>query len=123
VIMAFFDQFGNALVGFTQGTQPAVSLSAVSAAGPGTALDAVTCRGNVIMVVNSSAGVSAGSVQMQGSIDGTNWVNIGSAVSTTTANTVFPPVVATSQFVRYVRANIATPITGGTVSASVGANG
>jgi|ERR1700730_13375133 hypothetical protein len=118
--MAFYDQQGNALVGYTQGLQPLVSLSAVSATGPGAALDSVTCRGNVIMIVNSSAGVTAGSVQMQGSLDNVSWVNIGTAVSTTTANTVFPPVVATSQFVRYVRANIATPITGGTISASVG---
>jgi hypothetical protein len=121
--MAFYDQNGNSLVGYTQGMQPLVSLSAVSAAGPGAALDALTSRGNVIMIVTSSAGVSAGSVQLQGSLDNANWVNIGTAVSTTTASTTFPPVIATSQFVRYVRANIATAITGGTVTVSVGANG
>jgi hypothetical protein len=120
--MAFYDQNGNALVGYTQGLQPLVSLSAVSATGPGTALDSVTCRGNAIMTVTTSAGVSAGSVQMQGSLDNTNWVNVGSAVSTTSANTT-TAVVATSQFYRFYRANIATVITGGTVTVSVGANG
>jgi hypothetical protein len=33
--MAFYDQNGNAQVGYTQGLQPLVSLSAVSATGPG----------------------------------------------------------------------------------------
>jgi hypothetical protein len=55
-------------------------------------------------------------------LDNTNWVNVGSAVSTTSANTT-TAVVATSQFYRYYRANIATAITGGTVTVSVGANG
>jgi hypothetical protein len=67
--MAFYDQNGNAQVGYTQGLQPLVSLSAVSATGPGAALDAVTCRGNLVMTVTTSASVTAGSVQMQGSLD------------------------------------------------------
>jgi hypothetical protein len=74
-------------------------------------------------VVTSGAGVSAGSVQLQGSLDGTNWYNLGSAVSTTTASTVFTPVIVTATAARFVRANVATAITGGTVSASVGLSG
>jgi len=75
------------------------------------------------MVVNSSAGVSAGSVQAQTSLDGVNWANAGTAVSTTTASTVFPPVVLTGTAFRYIRATVATAITGGTISASVGVSG
>ncbi len=75
------------------------------------------------MVVTSWAGVSAGSVQLQGSLDGTSWFNLGTAVSTSTASTVFTPAVETNVFVRFVRANIATEITGGTVTAVVGLSG
>jgi hypothetical protein len=120
--MAFYDQNGNALVGYTQGLQPLVSLTAVSATGPGLALDAVVCRGNAVMTVTTSAGVSAGSVQCQGSLDNVNWVNVGTAVTTSTASTT-TAVIATSQFYRYYRANVATAITGGTVTVSVGPNG
>jgi hypothetical protein len=120
--MAFYDQFGNALVPFTQGVQPLVSLTNVSATGPGSVLDAVSCRGNAVMTVTTSAGVTAGSVQMQGSLDNTNWANVGSAISTTTASTT-TAVTATSQFYRYYRANVVTSITGGSITASIGANG
>src|SRR5262249_11884389 len=107
--MAFYDQNGNALVGYTQGLQPLVSLTAASAVSSGTALDAVTSGGNAVMPVSPSSGVTAGSVQMQGSLDNASWVSVGAAVSTTTANTT-TAVVATSQFYRYYRASIVTAI-------------
>jgi hypothetical protein len=96
------------------------SLSAVSAAGSGAVLDAGDCMSDHTMVVTSSAGVTAGAVQLQGSLDGVNWFNLGSAVSTTTASTTFAPVVISNQPVRFLRANITTAITGGTVTAVVG---
>ena len=79
-------------------------------------------RQNAVMVVTTSAGVSAGSVQCQGSLDGTNWFSLGSAVSTSAASTT-TQVVVTSAFTRFVRAKIATTITGGTITATVGLNG
>jgi hypothetical protein len=120
--MAVSDQFSGAIVQNTYGQPPMVSLTAVSATGGGTALDGLVIRTTGVMVVTSSAGVSAGSVQMQGSLDNVNWFNLGTAVSTTTASTVFPPATATGAF-RYVRANVATAITGGTISAAVGVTG
>jgi len=111
--MSVCDSAGNAIVQNTYGLAPAVSLTAVSATGGGTALDGLVIRTTAVMVVVSSAGVSAGSVQMQGSLDNVSWFSLGSAVSTTTANTVF----------RLLRANVATAITGGTISATVGVSG
>jgi hypothetical protein len=75
------------------------------------------------MVVTSGAGVSAGSVQLKGSLDGVNWFNLGTAVTTNAANTTFAPVVIANQPVRFLRADIATVITGGTVSATVASSG
>jgi hypothetical protein len=121
--MAYIDSHGVAVLPETLGIAPAVSLSAVSATGGGTALDGLSLRSVAVMVVTSSAGVSAGSVQLQGSLDGVSYYNLGSAVSTTTASTVFTPVIVTATGARYVRANVATAITGGTVSASVGLSG
>jgi hypothetical protein len=120
--MAVSDSQANVIVQHTLGQAPAVSLSAVSSVGPGTALDGLVIRTTGVMVVTSSAGVSAGSVQAQTSVDGTNWVNAGSAVSTTTASTTFAPVVVTGAF-RYIRATVATAITGGTIGAVVGVSG
>jgi hypothetical protein len=119
--MAFYDQNGNALVGYTQGLQPLVSLSAVSATGPGTALDSVTCRGNAVATVTASAGTTAGQVTIQGSLDNVNWVTVGSPVTTSAAGTT--AVTATGQFYRFIRANVTTTIVGGTVTVSVGSNG
>jgi len=120
--MSVADSSGNVIVQNTYGLTPLVSLNAVSATGPGAALDGLVIRTTGVMGVTSSASVSAGSVQAQTSLDGTNWVNAGSAVSTTTAGTVFTPVVVTGAF-RYIRATVATAVTGGTISATVGVSG
>jgi len=72
------------------------------------------------MVVTSGPGVSAGTVQLQGSLDALNWYNLGTAVSTTTASTVFPPVVIQNQATRFLRANVTVAITGGVISAMLG---
>lgn len=110
------------------GTSVLTSLSNVSAAGRGSVLQtagsisatfATVARSNHTMVVVSGAGVSAGSVQLQGSLDTTNWFNLGTAVSTTTATTVFPPVFISNSACIAIAANIITPITGGTISAYV----
>jgi hypothetical protein len=119
--MAFYDMNGTALVGYTQGLQPFQSLNAVSALGAGAALDAVTCRGNVVATVTASAGTTAGQVTIQGSLDHVNWVTVGSPVTTSAAGTT--AVTATGQFYRYIRANVTTTIVGGTVTVSVGSNG
>ncbi len=120
--MAYIDSRGVAVEQHTLGIAPVVSLSAVSATGAGTALDGVVVRQNALMSVTTSAGVSAGSVQMQGSYDGSSWFSLGSAVSTTAASTTTQVVVSTG-FTRFVRANVATAITGGTVTVWVGLYG
>lgn len=107
------------------GLLPVQSLSSVSATGPGASLDNTGVRNNHCLVVVSSAGVSAGTVVLQGSQDGTNWFNFSPtvSVSTTTANNVYPPATASLTPVRYLRANITVAITGGTISAWVASAG
>lgn len=104
------------------GMEPAVSLSAVSAVGAGTALDGAVVRSAAVLSVTTSAGVTAGAVQLQGSLDGTNWFSLGSAQSTTTASATTQTVVS-SAYACYVRAAVTTAITGGTVTVSVGLTG
>jgi hypothetical protein len=106
----------------TLGVPPVVSLTNVSATGAGTALDGLSVRQNATIAVTTSAGVSAGSVQLQGSLDGVNFFDLGSPVSTTAASTT-TQVVVSNAYARYVRANVGTSITGGTISASVGLSG
>ena len=120
--MAYIDSLGNGIAPYTLGIAPVVSFTSKSTTGAGTALDGLAVRANAVMVVTSSAGVSAGSVALQGSLDNVNWFSLGSAVTTSAASTT-TPVVVTGAYARYVRANVATAITGGTVTASVGVSG
>jgi hypothetical protein len=122
--MSYIDSRGVAVQPQTLGITPVTSLSAQSAttATP-TVLDGLSLRTTAVMVVNTSAGVSAGSVQMMGSLDGVSYYNVGSAVSTTSASTVLTPVVVTNTPFRFLKAVIATAVTGGTITASVGASG
>lgn len=115
----YYDSSGN--LQFASGILPFTSMSAVSAVSSGTGTDGGACRLNHCMAVTTSAGVSAGVVQLQGSLDGTNWYNFPatSSVTTNTATTTFlvtPPACPA----RYVRAAITTIITGGTITAVVG---
>lgn len=72
-------------------------------------------------VATAGTGVTAGAVQLQGSLDGVTWYAIGapvtfSAPGTSPLPSASPPVPA-----RYVRASVSTAFVGGTVSAWVDA--
>lgn len=114
---------GNAIEAYTAGVGPVHSLTAATATtAPSTALDAATIRPNAVLVVTTGAGVSAGGIQLQMSLDGTNFVNVGSALAVSAANTTYSQT-STSAFGRYFRAVVSTNITGGSVDAWVGASG
>lgn len=120
--MTYQGSNGNTIEAYTPGLPPIKSLNAVSATGAGTALDGLACRANAVLTVTTSAGTSAGSVVLEGSLDGANYVTLGSAVTTSAASTTYT-VVAANTYMRYVRARVATGITAGTVTAWVGLNG
>lgn len=121
--MAYSTPDGGSIQATTNGVPPIASLTAASATSAvGAVLDGVTVRQNAVISVTSSAGVSAGSVQLLGSLDGVNFHALGSAISTTSAATT-TAVTVTNALVRYVKASIATTITGGTVTVSVGLAG
>lgn len=118
--MAYQAGVGNTIEAYTTGMPPVLSLSAATT-GAGTSGDFVTVRPTATLVVIGSSGVSAGAVTLQGSMDNTNWWNIGSAV-TVTASTTTASVQA-SAYARFFRANVSTTVVGGTVTAYVGAAG
>jgi hypothetical protein len=72
------------------------------------------------MVVTTGAGVTAGTVNLEISQDGTNWgpTNTAVTVSTTAAGTVYVANI-TNTPAQFVRARISVGITGGTVTATV----
>lgn len=95
-----------------------VSIKAgASNTGPGAIVDLGNVRQVTGMVVTTSAGVSAGSVQLTGSVDGVNFYNIGAAISTTAASTTTGQ--SAIGLARYLQAVIASAIVGGTVAVSV----
>jgi hypothetical protein len=119
--MGFIDANSIAYERYTTGVRPAVSLTAVTT-GSGTALDGGVARANAVATFTTSSGVSAGACQLFGSLDGVNYVALGSPVTTASASTTYTQVVQNA-FVRYVRAQVTTTIVGGSVSASVALNG
>ena|SRR6185312_358626 len=99
-------------------TYPQLSLPAGSTTGAGpSVLDNGGAAANHTLVTIASAGVSAGAVQLQGSLDNVNWANLGTPL-TLTASTVQTTSVAGAPF-QFIRANVSTNLTGGTVAAWV----
>jgi hypothetical protein len=83
------------------------------------ALDSGASIRTATMVVRGSAGISAGAVQLQGTLDGTNWYNVGSPVTAVaSANVGFTAPLHATQ----IRAVVSTTIVGGTVTVDLAAD-
>lgn len=96
----------------THALPPIVTLAAKSATSSvPVALDGVVLRFNAAMQITAATGVTSGAVTLQGSLDGSNWYAIGSAVTLTAAGTQVAS--STSVAFRYLRAAITTTIAGG----------
>src|ERR1700758_201810 len=105
--MAYQNGVSNAIEAVTHGMPPVHSLTAASAtSATSTVLDGVVMRTNSLLVVVTGAGVSAGAVKIQGSLDGANWYTIGSALSVSAASTVYTQ--AGTVPARYWRAVVST---------------
>lgn len=113
-------------------TDIAVLLNAVSANVTGPAFDAGDLKDELTMEVIISGTVSAYSVQLEGSLDDTTWVNIGipdtsshvagTAVAPVTASTD-PVAVSKGKLFRYFRAVLASYSGTGTVTAELACGG
>jgi hypothetical protein len=133
-----------ALVGLgVGGFAPLLSLTAVSAAGAGLVLDNVGVRNNHNVVVTTNGTVTGGKVQLQGSQDNVNWINLlydpGTATQISAQSSVVLPIgpgVPAGQQIpiflgisqlspfRFLRANVITAIAGGgTITAWVASAG
>jgi hypothetical protein len=115
------------------GFQPVASLVAQSAIQSGVMLDNTGVRNNHSLVVTCTAGVTAGGVvQLWGSQDNVNWFGVLNnaatpvivAITTTTAGVVVTNIAtAVLTPIRYLRAQITTAISGGTITAYVASAG
>lgn len=115
----FQNGVANTIEAITYGLPPVHSLTAASATtATSTVLDGVVMRSNSLLVVVTGAGVSAGDVKIQGSMDSVNWYAIGSPLAVSAANTVYTQSGTTPA--RYFRALVSTAVTGGTVDAWIG---
>jgi hypothetical protein len=111
------------------GFLPVLSITTQSALNTvGVALDNQGVRNNHCVVVTANGTVSGGTVQLQGSQDNVNWVNLlaGSgqnAIATPATGTTVLGTANLTPF-RFLRAFIATAITGGgTITAYVASAG
>ena len=98
-------------------TYPQLSLPAGTTTGAGTVLDNGGCAANHTAFTVTSSGVSAGAVQLQGSLDNVNWANLGSAL-TLTASSAQSVSVSGAPF-QFIRANVSTNVVGGTTQVYV----
>lgn len=93
-------------------TVPNVSMSASSAAGPGTTIDFLTAKKTVTAVITTSALLTAGVVTIEASHDGTLWVALQTCGMEDMAGMAYS--LAGVAF-RFWRANLAVAAQGGTV--------
>jgi len=103
-------------------TAPAVvtSLNAATAISSGTVYDLGYLSRDYTFVGTSSATLTAGVVRLFGSIDNTNFVQIGSDISCTADFTAAVSKAYTGATnYRYLRADITTTITGGNITVKV----
>jgi hypothetical protein len=101
------------------GGAPFKSIAAGAAVANGGPRDNGSCRSNHTIVAVTSAGVAAGAVQLQGSMDNVSWFNIGAPLPCAAASSVFQQSTGTTP-ARYIRGNVSTLVTGGTVDVWVG---
>lgn len=102
------------------GAMGTASLTNASGVSTGTPLagDGNRARANHTLQVNASAGVTAGTIRLQGSLDGVNWFNMDtSGISVTAAGCTAENV--SNYPAAFIRAAITVAITGGTVTAYV----
>jgi len=100
------------------------TLTLLSATGTGTSIPTVSTAGYVTGYVNtgyaaaksyvlaSDGVVSAGAVQMQGSNDGTNWYNSGSAITPGNGAGTFAILQTDVQPWKFMRARVSTTLVG-----------
>jgi hypothetical protein len=123
---------GNNALCMTSGTiTQAPSLSAVTAVSNGATVDLGAAQRSITFSIVTSAGVSAGAVTLQVSVDGVNWGTppTGSLVILSAGTLANPLTVASASTTwivtvpaatcRFARATVSTTITGGTVSVSI----
>lgn len=95
------------------GTPAMTSLSAVTANGNGTAFNMKTAARDYTLAVSTTGSPTGWSVQLQGSLDGTNWASIGAAVTQATGSAAFGALSVTGAPWTQVRA-VLSGLTGGT---------
>ena len=107
---------------YPAGIGPFTTLPAgTSAGGAGTAIDLGFPMSNHLVAIVGSAGISAGAVKLEGSLDDVNWFQLIAPVTATASSTVTGTIANTP--CRYVRGNVSTAIVGGTVTVLVNSSG
>lgn len=103
---------------------PVVSFNAASAQSNGAAYDNGVITRSVAVQITSSAALTAGGIQVQASLDGVNWANVGAPI---VATNDFPAATTkiysfgadTSGSAQLWRVTIPTALTGGTITAKI----
>lgn len=110
-----------------EGQNASTSLAAGSAGlATGNVADCGAVYLNIFGVITSSATLTAGTILIEGSVDGVNWytvITVAANTITAAGNTAYSGPPATLAPARFIRARISVAIVGGTISVAVGAAG
>lgn len=110
-----------------EGQNASISLPAGSGAGTvtGNVADFGAIYNNQIVVITASATLTAGNIEIEGSLDNINWYPLKTSISASADFAAAGIKVYTAFAIpcRYMRSRISTALVGGTISAVVGAAG
>lgn len=94
-----------------------ISHNLATAVAPGLTVDLGVVFTHPVAQIATNGAVASGVIVLEGSLDGQTWYVIATSAALTAADVVLTAVIPA----RYLRTNITTIITGGTVTSKVGA--
>lgn len=108
-----------------EGQNASTSLPAGSGAATvtGSVADCGAIYLNTVAVVTATAALSAGAIEIEGSLDNINWYPVRTSIPFGDFTVAGVKVYANVVPCRYIRSRISTILVGGTISAVVGAAG
>lgn len=97
--------------------EASISHNLATAVAPGLTVDLGVVFSQPVAQVATNGAVATGVIVLEGSLDGITWYTIATSAALTTADVVLTATIPA----RYLRTNITTLVTGGTVTSKVGA--
>lgn len=101
--------------------EASISHNAATAVAPGLTVDMGVVFSQPVAQIATNGAVAGGVIVLEGSLDGQTWYVIATSAALNTSDIVLTAPTGEVIPARYLRTNITTIVTGGTVTSKVGA--